>query len=585
MSLTRSLHSTLSIGQIPLSSLQENGSVAHNQIVVVDDDVEDAGRLRDILVASGYEVPVIAARGAEAAELAEHLDPALFIINADMAGDPDGIQIAQTVGTRYQIPVVFLSGGGIDIGRAASANPYGYIPRTFDQDAVRIVVAFALNKRREERIAEEHGKNQATLLNTPSVGIVLIDRTYAVRAINREAAGRAHRSPDDLIGTSIRDLIEEGAFSDALSRALEECFSGKSITLKVERDGQWIENTLYPVRDSSGNVAEVALYVHNLSDLRPKYYELFDALPFGVVLVGRDKRIIFVNREALNLMKQTSSDELIGKKCYSALCPADTNRCPILDQHQHLDRSERILVDRFGEHIPILKSVRHFTFFDQPVLIESFIDYSDYKEAERRVRESEEKYRTLAESSDDIILIASVHGEVLYLNSAGLEHFGKTYEEIVGCNLNTFFSDDLTSHLMEDIHLVQKNGPSDFLTRTSKGGESCWYDLHIRPVPLGDGENALLAVARDVTIYQESVIALEKNLERLAILNDEVRNPLQMILGTVLMNDPELAEKIQPFISEIDDIVKRLDQGWLESIKVHEMLKKHYGLFEGGGDQ
>jgi len=557
--------------------------VVHNQIVVVDDDVGAAEHLRQILVASGYDVGIITG-GAKAVETAERLQPELFIISADMAGEPDGIQTALMIGSQYNIPVVFLSGGGIDCTRAASANPYGYIHQNFDQDAVRIVVAFALNKSREENAVKEREKTLNALLDVPSVGIVLIDRTYAIRSINQEAARRANRSPGDLIGTSIMDLIGEGAFSDALPGAIEECFSGKSVTLALEIKGRWIEDTLCPIRDSSGDVAGVALYVHNFSDLQTKYQEFLDAVPFGVIIVDTDKGIRFVNREALDLMKRSSPDELIGKKCYNALCPADKNACPIIDKHQALDRSERVLVDRFGNHIPILKSVRRLTFFNQPILVESFIDYSDYKRAERRVRESEEKYRTLAESSDDIILIASVQGEILYMNSAGLGYSGKNHGAVIGLNLDEFFSKDMTSHLMEGIRLVQKNGPSDFLIHSSEKGERRWYDVHIRPVPLGDDTDVLLAVARDVTVYQESVITLEENMESLAILNDEIRNPLQVIFGTVLLKDPELAEKIQPSISEIDGLVKRLDRGWLESKKVHEMLRKHYGLFEAGGN-
>ncbi|WP_394342418.1 PAS domain-containing protein [Methanofollis fontis] len=551
---------------------------------MVDDNVEAAEHLRHILISSGYEVPEIVTHGAEATKAAERLSPELMIINADMDGDPDGVQTAITIGSRYSIPVVFLSGGGIDSERAVSATPYGYMHRNSDPDTVRVVVAFALNKYRREQGAKEHEKTLNKLLDIPSVGIVLIDRTYAVRSINQEAARRINRSADDLIGTSIEDLIGRDPFSEDLLEALKESFSGKSVTMNVEIGEHWIEEILCPIRDPIGNITGVALYIYNFSDLRRKYQELLDALPFGIVIVNHNKVIRFVNREALNLMKRLSPAELSGKICYEALCPADKDACPIFDRHQTLDRSERILVDRFGNHIPILKSVSEFKFFDQPLLLESFIDYSDYKMAERSIRESEEKYKILAESSDDIILMTSTHGEIRYMNSAGLDYFGNTQCSVIGCNLKSFFSGDLTEHLMEGIHQVQEQGTTDFLIRTSEGEESRWFNVHIRPVPLGSDAELLLAVARDMTMYQESVISLEKNMEKLAILNDEIRNPLQMILGTVLLKDPDLAEKIQPFLSEIDELVDRLDQGWLESKKVHEMLKKHYGLFEDGQD-
>lgn len=63
-----------------------------------------------------------------------------------------------------------------------------------------------------------------------------------------------------------------------------------------------------------------------------------------------------------------------------------------------------------------------------------------------------------------------------------------------------------------------------------------------------------------------------------AVLNDHVRNPLQIILSMVDLECSELTEKIMPYIKEIDDLVKGLDNGWIESEKVRNMIARHYGI-------
>jgi hypothetical protein len=71
---------------------------------------------------------------------------------------------------------------------------------------------------------------------------------------------------------------------------------------------------------------------------------------------------------------------------------------------------------------------------------------------------------------------------------------------------------------------------------------------------------------------------IEQNLEQLAVLNDQIRNPLSVIvLLAGAAGGPE-GQKIIDQATEIDRLVKKLDQGWAESAKVREFLKKHYQI-------
>ena len=39
-----------------------------------------------------------------------------------------------------------------------------------------------------------------------------------------------------------------------------------------------------------------------------------------------------------------------------------------------------------------------------------------------------------------------------------------------------------------------------------------------------------------------------------------------------------MTAKIVPYIQEIDNLIKSLDNGWIESEKVRNMIVKHYGI-------
>jgi len=109
--------------------------------------------------------------------------------------------------------------------------------------------------------------------------------------------------------------------------------------------------------------------------------------PFGVVMIGTDRKIRWANEYVRLLAGVTDTDALCGKLCGEYLCPAQQDACPILNQGQTVDNSERILKRHDGKIIPILKTVTQIEFFGEPVLLETFIDVTERKRNEQE-RES-----------------------------------------------------------------------------------------------------------------------------------------------------------------------------------------------------
>ncbi|HII76304.1 MAG TPA: hypothetical protein HA264_04535 [Methanolinea sp.] len=71
-------------------------------------------------------------------------------------------------------------------------------------------------------------------------------------------------------------------------------------------------------------------------------------------------------------------------------------------------------------------------------------------------------------------------------------------------------------------------------------------------------------------------------MQQFATLNDQIRNPLSVIVMLAGFGSDENSQKILERARDIDSILDRLDTGWQESEKVRKFLKKHYGI--GGGE-
>ncbi|PWR72090.1 transporter substrate-binding domain-containing protein [Methanospirillum lacunae] len=80
-------------------------------------------------------------------------------------------------------------------------------------------------------------------------------------------------------------------------------------------------------------------------------------------------------------------------------------------------------------------------------------------------------------------------------------------------------------------------------------------------------------------LERETVIAqIQRNLAELSVLNDGIRNPLTVILGTNEIYNNEGTPVIEEQVKRIDAMINQLDHRWNESEKIFRYLKNHYGV-------
>jgi glucose-6-phosphate-specific signal transduction histidine kinase len=79
-------------------------------------------------------------------------------------------------------------------------------------------------------------------------------------------------------------------------------------------------------------------------------------------------------------------------------------------------------------------------------------------------------------------------------------------------------------------------------------------------------------------LKREAFQQIEHNIEQFAILNDQIRNPLQAILlDTTTLDEKEMA-LVSEQVHIIEKILDTLDEKYLESEKVRKILRKYYGF-------
>ncbi|MDG6257135.1 MAG: CHASE4 domain-containing protein [Methanomicrobiaceae archaeon] len=214
------------------------------------------------------------------------------------------------------------------------------------------------------------------------------------------------------------------------------------------------------------------------------------------------------------------------------------------------------------------------------------------EQGQQRLRESEERYRQIFDNAQDAMIvcqctendehlpvIVNVNGETCRLlgyNESEIRNSSPA--DIIHPDFEGGFSALL--QFMEEQHTIRVNG-----ALVSKTGSRTPIEMSAHLFAIRDIRTFII-VARDITerrVYesmrQEAFEQIDKNMEQFAILNDEIRNPLQVILGFLLIDDCDHQEQIIGQIEEIDRIITELDLGWIESEKVRKFLRKYHGEY------
>jgi PAS domain S-box-containing protein len=137
------------------------------------------------------------------------------------------------------------------------------------------------------------------------------------------------------------------------------------------------------------------------------------------------------------------------------------------------------------------------------------------KNAEKRMKRSEESYKTIFNSSTDSIFLHDlVSGKIIDVNQTVLDKFGYTKQEIMKLNPGDLSIDTPPYTQKEASKWIQKaveEGPQQFeWLSKKKNGELIWHENTLQKVRIA-GKDRILVVGRDVTDRKNAEKTLKEN--------------------------------------------------------------------------
>jgi len=133
--------------------------MAKTSVLVVEDESIVAKDIQNSLKKLGYTVPSVENTGEDAIDAAGLHRPDLILMDIMLKGDISGIDAAEQIKNRYQIPVIFLTAYADEstLSKAKVTEPYGYIIKPFKEIDLHTSIEMALYKHGKEQEVKKEG--------------------------------------------------------------------------------------------------------------------------------------------------------------------------------------------------------------------------------------------------------------------------------------------------------------------------------------------------------------------------------------------------------------------------------------------
>jgi PAS domain S-box-containing protein len=298
--------------------------------------------------------------------------------------------------------------------------------------------------------------------------------------------------------------------------------------------------------------------------------------------ISLDDIILSCNEEAEKVYGY-SAEEAIGKHT-SLLAPPhlhdETKQLSeLIKQGKKIPHYEPSRLKKDGKAIHV--SITLSPVFDShgKLTAISFIsrDITERKRVEEKLRESEEKYRNIVETANEVILITNSEAVIAYVNPKITDMLGYLPEEVIGSPIWGFISEECRPVVKLYLEKrVQGISESYELKLIRKDSSPQWTFLNAKPLFDKEGRfTGVMSMLTDITKRKEAEEALT-NIEtaRKKEIHHRIKNNLQVISSLLDLQAEKFNDKESIKDSEVLEAFRESKDRVISMALIHEELYK-----------
>lgn len=241
-------------------------------ILIVDDEWLIAFNLQLSLQKLGYKIAGTARTADEALEMAERTNPDLILMDIRIEGELDGIQAAEKIQKKMDIPVIFMTAFADEetFNRAVDkASLFGYISKPFQPTSLKNSIEIALKQQKRFGRVKEEGKEFKDVIQNIGEGAISLDREGKILFMNRTAEYLTGWSLSEVQGEYGEKVLRFSTNKGENIRAMESDRLRYIPSLLTRNDGSKIQVAfrVSAVRDEKGFIVGSIIMLSEITAL------------------------------------------------------------------------------------------------------------------------------------------------------------------------------------------------------------------------------------------------------------------------------------------------------------------------------
>lgn len=303
----------------------------------------------------------------------------------------------------------------------------------------------------------------------------------------------------------IQKAMNKGSsyFEWAHKKITGEEFFAKVLLTKLEFGGKKLVQAT--VRD----ITKEKIVEGELKQSSENLKNIIDTVQAGILLIDeKTHNILEVNNLASDMIG-LPKEKIIGRLCHSFICPAEKGKCPISDLKKTVDKSEKVLIDKDKNKIKVLKTVKPIKLGSKKVLLESFVDITDIKRAEKETED-------ILNAAADGIRIVDKSYNIVKMNETLAEMCGVDLDKTNNKKCRELFSSKKCGTkdcALATVLRTKKSFQREQIMKTKDGKE---IPCLLKAMPYKDSKGNVIGIIedyRDISHIKEAQEKLKKSYE------------------------------------------------------------------------
>ncbi|MFW9988580.1 MAG: PAS domain S-box protein [Candidatus Odinarchaeota archaeon] len=381
--------------------------------------------------------------------------------------------------------------------------------------------------------SEEKYRN---LINNLNDAVVEVDFEGPILYISPQITRILGYTPDELIGTNGYELIHQDDY-DRVIKIIQDSLKAKIPIYYEEKakhkDGHYVPISVYGTYLKEGDKGRIIGIARNNSEIKEmeqklreaeeKYRIIFEKSSNAIVLIDLTGKIIECNSSTVKIFGY-SKEELIGKNYLNLPVYSENMKATLEEGFKRIIKGndikpQKLEIKRKDEKLATIKTeISYIKIRDQNFFKVIIQDITEQKKAEEDLKESEEKFRIIAENSLVGIIIIQ-NNIAIYANGTLTKITEYPNQKILKWSIKDMFSivhpDDRERAIQRFEVMKKKNfedSPPYPYRIITKSGRIKWIDSYASFI-LFRGKEAILASIIDITENKQAELKLKKFMD------------------------------------------------------------------------